>query len=160
MRYLIDGHNLIAYLPDIQLDDPEDEVKLVYKLRGFAARSKKSLKMTVIFDGGIPGGVEQNLSNSVLTARFAAAESSTGDSVLRSLIQKASDPAQFTLVTSDQELIDLARVRNMPVMTAAEFIGFMNSTAKPHPPEAKKNNPKLSKSEVEEWLDIFTKKKD
>ena len=34
MPYIIDGHNLIHYLDDIQLDDPHDEAKLALKLRG------------------------------------------------------------------------------------------------------------------------------
>lgn len=158
MRYLIDGHNLIAQLPDIHIDDPDDEVQLVYKLRGFVARSQKSVKITVVFDGGIPGGVEQNLSNSTVTARFAAAERSNADNVLRSFLERA-DAAKTTLVSSDQELIDFARQQKITVMTAPEFIAFMKSSPKPQP-EVKKNNPKLSKSEVDEWLEIFGGDKD
>lgn len=158
MRYLIDGHNLIAQMPDIHIDDPDDEVQLVYKLRGFVARSQKSVKITVVFDGGIPGGVEQNLSNSTVTARFAAAERSNADNVLRSFLERA-DAAKTTLVSSDQELIDLARQQKITVMTAPEFIAFMKSSPKPQP-EVKKNNPKLSKSEVDEWLEIFGGDKD
>ncbi len=32
MHYLIDGHNLIAQISDISLDDPDDEAKLVLRL--------------------------------------------------------------------------------------------------------------------------------
>jgi S-adenosylhomocysteine hydrolase len=34
MPYMIDGHNLIGKLPDISLDDPNDEALLVQKLAG------------------------------------------------------------------------------------------------------------------------------
>jgi hypothetical protein len=52
MPYLIDGHNLIHYMDDIRLGDPNDEAELVIKLRGFCARRKK--KAVVIFDQGLP----------------------------------------------------------------------------------------------------------
>ena len=37
MPILIDGHNLIAKLPDLRLDDPDDEAKLVARLRAYYA---------------------------------------------------------------------------------------------------------------------------
>ena len=43
MPYLIDGHNLIAKLPDIDIADPNDEAKLVTRLRGFAAKTSKQV---------------------------------------------------------------------------------------------------------------------
>ena len=54
MAYLIDGHNLIGQLPDLSLNDPNDEAKLVQKLIGFAARQQK--RVVVVFDSGLPGG--------------------------------------------------------------------------------------------------------
>ena len=54
MPYLIDGHNLIACLPDIDLDDPNDEARLVNRLKGFAAKARS--KCIVVFDHGLPGG--------------------------------------------------------------------------------------------------------
>lgn len=163
MRYLIDGHNLIAQMPDIHLDDPDDEVQLVLKLRSFAARSPKTIQVTVIFDTGIPGGVEKSLSNSTVTARFAAAEQSSADNVLRNLIEKAANPAAYTLVSSDQELAELARQKKMAVLSAQEFISQMYTPPKKQQQKAlenKKRNPTLSKAELDEWLNIFKDKKD
>ena len=54
MPILIDGHNLIGRLPDLRLDDPDDEAKLVLRLRAYAARTRK--RITVVFDQGLPGG--------------------------------------------------------------------------------------------------------
>jgi len=33
MPYLIDGHNLIAQMPGFSLSDPDDEARLVLRLR-------------------------------------------------------------------------------------------------------------------------------
>jgi predicted RNA-binding protein with PIN domain len=86
MRYLIDGHNVIAQLPGININDPDDEAQLVMKLRGFCARTGK--QVTVIFDGGIPGGFSPNLSNSQVTVRFASAEQTTADQILLNMIRR------------------------------------------------------------------------
>ena len=60
MPFLIDGHNVIAALPDIDLEDPHDEAKLVLKLRAWTGQARR--KAIVIFDGGIPGGYSTTLS--------------------------------------------------------------------------------------------------
>ena len=52
MHYLIDGHNLIGALPDISLEDPDDEVKLILVLRSWAV-ARRRREVTVIFDGGL-----------------------------------------------------------------------------------------------------------
>ena len=70
MHYLIDGHNLIAKLPDISLDDPNDEIELILRLKSWASASPKR-KVTVYFDGGLPGGIEQRLSTSDIKVIFA-----------------------------------------------------------------------------------------
>jgi hypothetical protein len=36
MPFLIDGHNLIGALPDLDLDDPDDEARLVERLQRLA----------------------------------------------------------------------------------------------------------------------------
>ena len=60
MPLLIDGHNLIGRLPDLRLDDPQDEAKLVARLRVYHARTGK--RVTVVFDRGLPGGRSRELS--------------------------------------------------------------------------------------------------
>ena len=41
MNYLIDGHNLIARMQTMSLADPDDEAKLVLRLRRWTAASRK-----------------------------------------------------------------------------------------------------------------------
>lgn len=157
MRFLIDGHNLIAHLPDIELDDPDDEAKLVYKLRSFCTRSTH--RVTVVFDGGIPGGISTSLSNSKVTAVFAAAERMTADAVLKGAMRKIKNTDAYTLVSSDQEVIEYARSRQIAVLRAHEFI--QKQLHKVSTPSADKDeNLRLSADQVEEWMAIFTKRKD
>ena len=71
MQYLIDGHNLIGKMPDIELSDPDDEIQLILRLRSWTAVSAKR-KVVVYFDGGIPGGKDVNLSSSQVMVIFAS----------------------------------------------------------------------------------------
>lgn len=159
MRYLIDGHNLIAFLPDIDLADPDDEAKLVYKLRGFNARTGK--RVTVVFDGGIPGGISETLSTSKVTAKFASAQRLSADDVLLKMIREIKNPREYTLVSSDREIRQIAAECGMPTLTADEFARKLaNGTspekaAAPQTDEEKDEQVRLSAREVEEWLNIF-----
>ncbi len=48
MPLLIDGHNLIGHSPDLSLSDPNDEAKLIARLRRYVARTDR--QVTVVFD--------------------------------------------------------------------------------------------------------------
>lgn len=156
MRYLVDGHNLIAQLPDIDLADPDDEAKLVFKLRSFCARTGK--KVTVVFDGGIPGGVSTSLSNKSVTAKFASAKKMNADQVLIAEIRRVKNTKAYTLVTSDHEICQSAQSRGIPILTTPAFIALLNQAGTQLAKEIdeKDENPRLSAAEVDEWLAIFT----
>jgi len=154
MRYLIDGHNLIAHLPDIDLADPDDEVRLIYKLRGFCARTGD--KITVVFDCGVPGGVSTTLSTPSVTAIFASAQRLSADQVLLNQLRQIKNVSAYTLVSSDQEIIAAAQGLGIAARRAAAFAASL------HPPTAteKDPRPRISASEVEEWLAIFSRRRD
>ena len=159
MPYLVDGHNLIGQLPDIDLSDPHDEAKLVLKLRSFAARTGK--KITVVFDKGLPAGIDRNLSNGKVTVRFAS-ERSSADNVLKSIIVKKRNAPGWTIISSDVDITRLAKQRGMRVVTSHDFVKELQRVAKTEMPpiDKMKENPRLSKDEVKEWLAIFSGKSD
>ena len=88
MPFLIDGHNLIGRLPDLHLDDPDDEAKLVARLRTFCARTGK--RVTVVFDYGLPGGYSRELSGGGVEVVFAPA-GRTADGILGERVRLARD---------------------------------------------------------------------
>lgn len=165
MHYLIDGHNLIARLEDIHLDDPNDEAKLVLRLRSWTAANKKR-RVTVIFDGGLPGGKSTRLSTSRVTVIFASS-GQTADDLLIRRIKQLKNPAEFTLISSDREVIATARKCRLPAMLSEEFAGQLPSTKRPKTPPAEvavvgeksvadgREAPQLSEDEINEWLDLF-----
>lgn len=156
MHYLIDGHNLIGKLGDISLEDPDDEVKLVLLLRSWTAAERKR-RVTVIFDHGLPGGVEKGLSSGSVKVIFASSGSSA-DSLLMRRIAQVRNPQEYTLVSSDQQVIRAAERRGMPVQRAEFFAQNMNtdrSSTAGKQSIGETEDPDITADDVDMWLNIF-----
>ena len=153
MHYLIDGHNLIGKLPDISLSDPDDEVRLIFRLRGWTAVSPKR-RVTVYFDGGIPGGRNVKLSTPQVQVVFATA-GNTADALLIRHINKVKNPPEFTLVTSDQAIIKTAVARKMKYLRSETFAPSLTEIGAARQTPTEPEDPRLSEDEVQEWLELF-----
>ena len=151
MPYLIDGHNLIGQLRDISLDEPNDEALLVQKLTAFTARTGK--RCVVIFDYGLPGG-KSRMSTRAVQVVFAS-QRSTADRVMLERIGKLKDPRNWTAVSSDNEVIEVARARKMHILSSLEFADLLQSPPAPEIDAGEAENVHLSADEVDEWLDFF-----
>lgn len=156
MHYLIDGHNLIGKLPDVSLSDPDDEVKLILKLRSWTAASSRR-RVTVYFDGGIPGGKKVNLSNTQVKVIFAS-QGKTADSLIVRRINRVKNPPEYRLVSSDQQIIRAANGRKMKHIRSEKFAQRLSTdrAERQQPrPAAAEDQPVLSDDEVNEWLELF-----
>lgn len=151
MPFLIDGHNLIAALPDLQLDDPHDEVWLVLRLRLWAARAGR--KAVVVFDRGLPGGKSRALSGGGVEVIFASQVHSSADAVIRERMRRLRNPRGWTVVTADREVQAAARAVGAQVLTSQAFV---TQLMPPTPPETAPDKPEeLSPAEMAEWLALF-----
>ena len=163
MHYIIDGHNLIGKMPDISLKDPNDEVKLTMRIKSWVAESKKR-QVTLFFDGGTQGSHLNRLSGRNMKVIFAPS-GRTADSLIISHMRKLKNPREYTLITSDREIITAAasmRIRSLLSEKFIERMGFIfkekpekeQKKKKVAPPE-KPDVSKISDTEVQEWLDLF-----
>lgn len=148
MPLLIDGHNLIGQLPDLSLDDPNDEVKLVERVRRYCFRHRR--RATVIFDRGLPGGSSRRLSSSEVKVVFAPS-GRTADGLIKSQLRRARDPAGLLVVSSDRAVQEAARRRGARVVAAGEFAMEL---IEPKPTGAPSGKPGAFGS-VEEWMELF-----
>jgi len=149
MPFLIDGHNIIAAMESIELDDPNDEAKLVMKLRAWFSHIQR--KAVLVFDGGVPGGPSPTLSTADIKVIFAARHHTIADRIIRERLGALPDAANWTVISSDHEVLDAARSTGAKTMTAQEFADMIE-----HPPEANKEKPDaISAAEVQSWLQIF-----
>lgn len=166
MHYLIDGHNLIGKLPDISLSDADDEIRLILRLKAWTAEQKQR-QVTVVFDGGITGGISHRLSTKAITVVFAP-PGKTADDLLLQRLKGLANPRNYTLISSDRRILDAAKVARIKHLKSEEFIaqfGFVfaepeekkpSHAPAPEPPTAEKeDDPQVSAAEVQEWLDLF-----
>jgi hypothetical protein len=161
MQYLIDGHNLIAKIPDISLEDPNDEAKLVIRLRRWTAAGNKR-KISVFFDGGLPGGQEPYLSSPSVKVIFATV-GTTADELMINRIRRLQNPTEYTLVSSDREVKRAAAMRKIQTISAGAFaLQLIQETGqklsgrnvREETEDANRESP-LNDQEIAEWLEIF-----
>ncbi len=126
MTYIIDGHNLIGVLPDIQLSQPDDEVRLLERLRAFRARHG-GRTLIVFFDSGAlsldaeqSAAREDALSGPGIQVHFARPGQSADDAIVAFLAQ-SRQPGQYAVVTNDQDLVGRVRALGASVLSASDF---------------------------------------
>jgi uncharacterized protein len=140
MAYIIDGHNLIGVLPDIRLADPDDEARLLHRLRALKARAGSG-PLIVFFDAGpgsremsspVPGGGHHREAPKVspgVEARFAE-PGQTADDAIVSFLRGVTQPGQYAVVTDDQELTWRIRALGASAIRASDFAGRLAPRAK------------------------------
>ena len=152
MPLLIDGHNLIPRLPDLHLDDPDDEARLIERLRRYQARTGK--RLTVFFDSGLPGGPDRDLSTSKVRVVFASAGGSADKLIVRR-VRRSRDPQGIIVVTSDEKIIAAVERHGARAAHSETFAAELEAlSAFPASIEAS-SDVHLSPSEVNEWLTLF-----
>jgi predicted RNA-binding protein with PIN domain len=148
MPYLIDGHNVIGQTRGLSLEDPDDELKLVRLVRQLCMRERRAA--TIIFDGGLPGGVS-DLSTSDVKVIFASENHTSADDLIIKRIGAEKNPQGMIVITSDQKIANTARGRRMTVKSSGEFgeMLFRKSAATPQKEKG------ISAEDVAEWEELF-----
>jgi predicted RNA-binding protein with PIN domain len=148
MPYLIDGHNLIGRFPGIELEDPEDERKLLEVLAVFARHSRH--KTVIFFDRGLPGSGPPLRAGRMITAHFIPAPRKADDAIL-DFLRARKDTRGYTVVSSDREVRDRARRAGAKVVSSEQFAREVLALARKGEKEKPSDNPK----DIEEWLRLF-----
>lgn len=129
MSYIIDGHNLIGILPDIHLNQPDDEQRLLARLRHYRARIG-GRAMIVFFDSAPLGWPDQAVrteeaaSSPGVEVHFAR-PGQTADDAIIAYLAAAREPGQYAVVTNDQGLAGRVRAMSASVLSATEFAAQM-----------------------------------
>ena len=131
MPYLIDGHNLIPKIPNLSLESLDDEIDLVIMLQEFCQRRQKQVEVFLSADQAIHN----------------------------KLIRLGASARNWTVVSSDHAVQSYGRAAKAAIITSEAFARQLITTL--NNPSAKEINLKaapLSESEIDEWMDIFSKK--
>lgn len=156
MPYLIDGHNLIPKIPNLSLESLDDEIDLVIMLQEFCQRRQKQVE--VFFDNAPPGQPRTRNFGNVI-ARFVASPLSADQAIHSKLIRLGASARNWTVVSSDHAVQSYGRAAKAAIITSEAFARQLITTL--NNPSAKEINLKaapLSESEIDEWMDIFSKK--
>lgn len=152
MHYLIDGHNLIDQMPDISLSDPQDEAKLVQRLKQFAARHR--CRCTVVFDHGLPGGPAQHLSNSQVEVIFAHS-GTDADRIIQQRLKAQVDRRALAVVSNDQQVIAEAARLKIAAISSCDFARRLIGNTAVSAGDDKPPDRPLSPAELQEWERLF-----
>jgi hypothetical protein len=156
MTVLIDGHNLIGQMPDIHLDDPDDEEQLLLRLRTYQARTGKQLE--VYFDPGLTYQSPARQSWPGITVHQAGSGQRADDLMIQAILRHGN-PRELVIVTSDRAVQQVARQRRARVLDSARFVIELHQAPRRKVRRARRpaagSDPMLSPQEVQEWISVF-----
>lgn len=152
MPLIIDGHNLVGKLSTIDLADPDDEEQLMRLLvRYLLQESKRGI---VFFDRGAPGS-KKELAFGRLTVRFSSPPQTADDAILNYLRQISPQARNFTVVSSDRQLLSAARRIGARSMPSEEF-AILLSNKELDGPISEKPDQTLSPEDIDDWEQMFS----
>ncbi len=118
MTILVDGHNLIGQMTGLHLDDPDDEEKLMIRLRAYRARTGQPI--VVYFDAGLAYQTPARRSNGGISVRWAGTGRRADDLIVHD-VSRHPNPRELTVVTSDRALQSKVRMGGARIVDAAAF---------------------------------------
>lgn len=156
MPYIIDGHNLIAALPDIELHDAEDERALVEKLQKLEQRERRPIY--VYFDRGQIGG-RNDYRIGRIHVRFCIPPRTADDAIRDHLRSIGKQGPNWVVVSSDREVAAAAERIGARSVTSGAFVDQLRMHEHDESPPGKPEKP-LSKDEIEAWEALFKRGED
>jgi len=155
MPYLIDGHNLIPKL-GLRLDSLDDEEQLIPRLQEFCRMRRTQVE--VYFDGALPGQAS-TLKTGAVTAHFVRKGSSADAAIEFRLTRLGKAARNWIVVSSDRRIQGAAAAAHAGVLSSEDFAREMSRAQAMR--ASKSNQPAtLAPDEVEEWLDLFNRRRD
>ena len=151
MAIIIDGHNLIAQLPEISLSDPDDEEKLIILLQEYCRMRRKTVE--VYFDQA-PTGYAGKDRRGLVQAIFVPSGSTADEAIMARLKKLGKRAKNVRVVSSDRQVQQAARALHATVISSDAFVAEWQSLVAEQPNLDPRNKP-LTKAEVEAWEDIF-----
>lgn len=148
--YLIDGHNLIGQLPDIELDEIDDEQHLLHLLRAYTRRTGQ--RITVYFDRGALAGRDPRPQNRV-SAHFVRPPRSADQAIAEHLEGLRGAAKNWTVVSSDHGVQASARRAGARSLTSQAFAQELRS--QPDAGEEIEKPPPPGDEEIQDWLRLF-----
>lgn len=152
MPLIVDGHNLIAKLPSLNLAEVEDERRLIELLQEYSRVKRKQVE--VYFDRRAPGQPRaQRFGN--LVCHFAR-PGYPADQAIRARLQRLGNEARnWEVVSSDSEVQASARAARARAISSEVFARHLLETLQADGKEGSHEKPTLESQELDDWLRLF-----
>jgi uncharacterized protein len=153
MDHIIDGHNLVANTPGLDLSMPDDEPRLVELLVRYCQRGGH--RVEVYFDGAPPGQAGVRNYGRV-QAHYVAAGTTADEAIRRHLRSLGRSAKNWLLVSSDRAVQAAAREAGARMLGSDEFaVRLQAPTLVSSKPSSPAIDQPLSEAEVREWETFF-----
>lgn len=154
MTYLIDGHNLIPNLSGMSLDQLDDEEELIERLVAFSARHKRQVE--VIFDRAQVNNLNDYQRNRV-HVHFVRRPMTADDAILARLLGIGKAARNYIVVSGDRTVQERARRLGAGIISSQSFARQLEEGSQTIR-KGKESPPGEEKDDIQEWLDLFSKR--
>lgn len=150
MPFLIDGHNLIPHIKGISLQDTDDESELLIILAEYFKRIRK--KALVFFDRGFSTG-NSEVPSAFVKSHFVKPPLNADKALIQFLTAKKKAAKNYTVVTSDREIIARAQRLGAHTISSSNFAGIVAEIS--NKKEEAKTDPD---NDIDFWMKKFGEK--
>ena len=151
-HYIIDGNNLIGKINSIhkiqQKNNQYGREKVGFIIDNYF--HKKNEKVTIHFDGF------KNIPIKLNNAKIVYSDSKSADEKIKKQIESANNRKNLVVVTSDNNIIEFARVCSCFTMKSEEFLRMIE----PKEVDEEKNEIDKMKNDLEGWRQLFEQDED
>lgn len=151
MFWIIDGHNLIPFIPGISLSDLDDESKLIQWLLDHTHNQQDIVD--VYFDKA-PIGFPASKKFGRVTAHFVRTGKTADQAIIDRLRHLGKSARNVSVVSSDHQVQLNVRAQLARVVSSPEFVQKMTA-AKQLEPDSEKTDFNISEDEVDKWMNLF-----
>lgn len=160
MPFIIDGHNLIAQVPGLDLSDPDDEMQLIEILQQYGRLHRKG-KIECYFDNA-PFREGQYLQRFGQVQVYFVRQGSTADAAIeKRLAQLGKEARNWQVVSSDRRVQQAARAAGAKAVSSESFVQELRKVISTKGSRTKDADDagKLDEDEIRFWLDRFQYRK-
>jgi predicted RNA-binding protein with PIN domain len=154
MPYIIDGHNLIPKIPGINLQDFDDEQKLIDLLQEYARISQDNLEL--YFDRA-PVGQAKTIHKGRLKVVFVTEKTIADERIIKRIRTLGNAASNWVVVTSDRRIQADAKESRAKSMSSEEFAQKLARTLEDER-NKRSSDQAMSDTELESWMKLFSQK--
>ncbi len=155
MPYIIDGHNLIPKIPGINLQDMDDEQKMIDLLLEYARISQDTLE--VYFDRA-PLGQAKTKQKGRVKVIFVTEKTIADERIIKRIRTLGKVASNWVVVTSDRRIQADAKESRAKSMSSEEFAQKLAKTLDEERTR-RSSDQTMSDSELESWMKLFNQNK-